>query len=101
MSWELFSYQGERSMIKECPVIENNDAVTVVKFGNTDVQFSSIAKDAKTVKVKYDNGKYSIVNHEEETDSIVDESVDATDQAKIDIKKNKKTIKKKLDDVVE
>lgn len=88
-------------MIKECPVIENNDAVTVVRFGDTDVQFSSIAKDAKTVKVKYDNGKYSIVDHAEETDPIVDESVEVTEPVKIDVKKNKKTIKKKLDDVVE
>lgn len=84
-------------MIKECPVIENNDAVTVVRFGDTDVQFSSIAKDAKTVKVKYDNGKYSIVD----PDPIVDESVEVTEPVKIDVKKNKKTIKKKLDDVVE
>lgn len=88
-------------MIKECPVIENNDAVTVVRFGDTDVQFSSIAKDAKTVKVKYDNGKYSIVNHAEETDSIVDESVEVAEPVKVGNKKNKKTIKKKFDEVVE
>ena len=53
-------------MIKECPVILNNDVVTVVKFGDTEIQFSSIMKDVKTVKVKYENGKYSIVNHAEE-----------------------------------
>lgn len=58
-------------MIKECPVITRNDAVAVVRFGDTDIQFSSIARDAKTVKVKYDNGKYSIVDHAEETNTAI------------------------------
>ena len=39
-------------MIKECPVIKNNSAITVVKFGDTEVQFSSIMKDAKSFLLK-------------------------------------------------
>ena len=48
-------------MIKECPVILNNDSVSVVKFGNTEIQFPAIGKEAKTVKVECEDGKYSIV----------------------------------------
>ena len=48
-------------MIKECPVIFNNDSVSVVKFGDTEIQFPAIGKEAKTVKVEYEDGKYSIV----------------------------------------
>ena len=88
-------------MIKECKVILNNDAITVVRFDDTDVQFSSIAKDTKTVNVKYDNGKYSIVDHAEETDPIVAEPSEVTEPIKINPRKHKKTINKKLDDVVE
>ena len=89
-------------MIKECPVIENNDAVTVVRFDGNDIQFPSVGQEgAKTLNVKFENGKYSIVDHAEETDPIVDESVEVAEPVRIDVKKNKKTIKKKLDDVVE
>lgn len=53
-------------MIKECPVILNNTAVTVVKFDNIEIQFPSIHKNAEKVFVKYDNGKYAIVENFEE-----------------------------------
>ena len=33
-------------MTKQCPVILNNKAVTVVKFDNIEIQFPSIHKDA-------------------------------------------------------
>ena len=48
-------------MIKECPVILNNSSVSVVKFDNTEIQFPPVGKNTKSVKVKYENGKYSIV----------------------------------------
>ena len=52
--------------------------------------------------IKYENGKYSIVDHaESKVENAVDESVEVAEPVKIDVKKNKKTIKKKLDDVVE
>lgn len=61
-------------MIKECPVIINNECVTVVKYDGIDIQFPSVGKDAKSVFVtKYSNGSYHI------TDSIEAETVDATD----------------------
>jgi len=50
-------------MTKECEVILNNKAVTVVKFDGKEIQFPSIHRNAKTVFVKFDNGSYSIVNN--------------------------------------
>ena len=86
-------------MVKECPVIINNDAVTVVRFDGNDIQFPSVGQlDVKTMNVKFENGIYSIVNNaESKVENTVDESVKVAEQ----VKKNKKTIKKKLDDVVE
>lgn len=62
-------------MTKECEVILNNGAVTVVKFDGKEIQFPSIHKNAKTVSVKVDNGSYSIV------DKTDDESKDSGAQA--------------------
>lgn len=49
-------------MTKVCDVIINNEAVTVVKFDDKEIQFPSIHKDVRAVIVKNDNGKYSIVD---------------------------------------
>ena len=49
-------------MVKECLVKINNDYITVVRYGDIDIQMPSIHKDIKTVFVKYENGKYSIVD---------------------------------------
>lgn len=49
-------------MVKECLVILNNEAVTVVRYDDIDIQLPSIHKDAKTVFVNYENGRYSIVD---------------------------------------
>lgn len=56
-------------MVKECLVILNNEAVTVARYGNTDIQFPSIHRDAKTVFVNYEDGKYSIVDEKYKTES--------------------------------
>lgn len=53
-------------MTKLCPVILNNEAVTVVKFNNIEVQLHSIHKDVKNIYVKYDNDRYAIVENIEE-----------------------------------
>lgn len=53
-------------MTKLCPVILNNEAVTVVKFNNIEVQLPSIHKDVKNIYVKYDNDRYAIVENIEE-----------------------------------
>ena len=88
-------------MIKECPVILNNEAVTVVKFGDVSVQFPSIKKDEKTVFVKYKNEKYSIV------DGIQDETEEAKPETKSIVKKRtskKKTVEEpkiETDDCIE
>lgn len=49
-------------MTKECKVILNNSAVTVVKFGEIEVQLPSIQRDAKKVFVKFENDKYAVVD---------------------------------------
>lgn len=51
-------------MIKECQVILNNESVSVVKFGDTEVQLPPIGKDVKTVKIECEDGRYSIVKDE-------------------------------------
>ena len=49
-------------MIKQCNVILNNELVTVVRFGETNVQLPAIGKDAKSIYVCYENGKYFVVD---------------------------------------
>ena len=49
-------------MTKECTVLLNNSAVTVVKFGDVEVQLPSIQRDAKKVFVKFENDRYAVVD---------------------------------------
>ena len=49
-------------MTKECTVLLNNSAVTVVKFGEVEVQLPSIRRDAKKVFVKFENDRYAVVD---------------------------------------
>lgn len=58
-------------MIKECIVKINNEYVTVVQYGDVDIQFPSIHKKVKTVFVSYENGIYSIVNKETKFKSAI------------------------------
>lgn len=74
-------------MIKKCPVILNNKAVTVVKFGDVSVQLPSIKKDVKTVFLKYENERYSIV------DGMPEEPDESKPEVKSTVKK--RTTKKK------
>ena len=81
-------------MIKECPVILNNDAVTVVRFDGIDIQFPCIGKNIKTLNVKFENGKYTIVNNNE-----IKQDYDIKKPIKIKaVRKNKKAIKNESDD---
>lgn len=57
-------------MVKECLVKLNNDAVTVVRFGDIDIQFPSIHKNVKTVFVNYEDGKYSIVDRNFKSNNV-------------------------------
>lgn len=82
-------------MIKECPVTVNNDDVTVAKFDEISVQFPSIHREAKTVFVSYENGRYKIVDKpsEEPAEAPIEESTKpATKVAKP--KKTTKSVKK-------
>lgn len=49
-------------MVKDCRVILNNEAVTVVRFDNIDIQFPSIHKESKYVRVLFKDGKYKVVD---------------------------------------
>lgn len=49
-------------MTKECKVILNNSAVTVVKFGEIEVQLPPIQRNAKKVFVKFENDRYAVVD---------------------------------------
>ena len=40
-------------MVKECLVKINNEAITIVRYGDTDIQFASIHKDVNKVFVNY------------------------------------------------
>ena len=72
-------------MIKECRVIMTNDVVSVIRFGDIDVQLPSIHSDEKTVRVIFEKGRYRIVD-----DSCVDADVKKTQKIK-HVKNEKKT----------
>lgn len=59
-------------MIRKCPVLLNNDHVTVVCFDGIDVQFPAIGVDEKYVNVSYENGIYEIVAEAAEPTEIVE-----------------------------
>lgn len=78
-------------MIKDCKVILNNEAVTVVRFGDIDIQFPAIHSNEKTVRVLYKSGKYSIVN------SDYEETARATTRSSKRKWENKKTTDEKIE----
>lgn len=49
-------------MVKECIVKLNNDVVTVVAYGDIDVQLPAIHREAKTLFVNCEDGKYTVVD---------------------------------------
>lgn len=49
-------------MVKECIVKLNNEVVTVVAYGDIDVQLPAIHREAKTLFVNCENGKYTVVD---------------------------------------
>lgn len=48
-------------MVKNCPVIKNNAAITVFTFDGSPVQIPSIGYKADVIKVKFEDGKYTVV----------------------------------------
>lgn len=82
------------NMIKECPVIINNKALSVVNFDGIDIQFPPIGRNVKTLNVKFEDGKYTIVKDAEKEEKKVEPVVVEEQEAEVE-KKPKKTIKKK------
>lgn len=51
-------------MIKECKILKANEYMTLVKYGDVDVQLPSVHTKEQTVIVSYENGKYFVVDNE-------------------------------------
>lgn len=90
-------------MIKECPVIMNNEAVSVVSFDGIDIQFSCLGKNIKKVNVKFEDGKYSIVKDEVIVSKSIEKVAETVNREKpVEVeKKQKKTTRKKRETVGE
>ena len=74
-------------MVKECPVIINNECVTVVRYDGIDIQLPSIGKDAKSVLIiKHGNGSYQITDSAEPVDAIDNGEQSESQQAEISVK---------------
>lgn len=58
-------------MIKECIVKLNNEAVTVVSYGDVDVQLPAIRREAKKLFVNCENGKYTVVDKDYKPDGAM------------------------------
>lgn len=79
-------------MIKSCRVMLNNECVTVVDFEGIDVQLPAIGRKANQIKVKYQDGKYTVVpdDYTEAVEEIKEVTVEET-KPKPKRKKAKKT----------
>ena len=64
-------------MVKECPVIINNDYCTVVKYDDFYIQFPAVKKNVNTLKVEYKKGWYYIVEENTQPkETIVEETAE-------------------------
>ncbi len=48
-------------MVLECKVLMNNEAITVIRYGDINVQIPAIGRKAEYVKVK-DDGTFTVVD---------------------------------------
>lgn len=79
-------------MVKECPVIMNNDLVTVVRYDGIDIQLPSVGKDAKSVLIiKHSNGSYQIVDSAEPVDADGDGEQSESEQLNTTVKSKKQS----------
>ena len=88
-------------MVKECPVIINNECVTVVRYDGIDIQFQSVGKDVKTVFVNKDgDGSYHIADGigTEAVDAETPDEAEKPDRVK---KQSKRHFEKKSTDCIE
>ena len=69
-------------MIKDCEVVLNNSAVTVIRDGAHDIQLPSIKREAVKIRVLIDNGKYTVVDDDyTEQSNIVEKPIDKNRKA--------------------
>ena len=57
-------------MIRKCPVLLNNDHVTVVRFDDIDIQFPAMGAITEYVNVLFEDGKYTVVEDIKVVDKI-------------------------------
>ena len=84
-------------MIKECKVLLNNSAVTVVRFDDRDVQLPPIGRKANTVFVRFENGRYEIADGSKAVESNIQEEEKKPEHPKA----RRRTIKKPVEEVKE
>ena len=85
-------------MLKECTVVLNNDAVTVIKDGNELIQIPSIHRKADKVKVLIEGHKYTVVDDNYEIKAIIPEKTAETNVSKNIPKSNRKSKKTTSDE---
>ena len=78
-------------MVKNCSVILNNDAVTVINYDGIEVQIPSIRRSVKSVNVLYKDNKYIVVD-----DDYKEEKPEKKEKAR-----KKKTTKESAEQVEE
>ena len=88
-------------MIKECKVLLNNSAVTVVRFGDRDVQLPPIGRKANTVFVRFENGRYEIADGSKAVESAVESNIQEEEKKPEQPKVRRRMIKKPVVEVEE
>lgn len=79
-------------MVQKCRVLLNNRAVTVIRFGETEVQLPSISRDAEYVNVQYADGRYTVVPDDYKEEPIEEKQVPVKKK-----KAEKKTTKEEVE----
>ena len=79
-------------MVKQCPVLLNNRAVTVFRFDDIEVQAPAIKREARFVMVKFDGAHYTVVADDYVEQPIVNEHITAKKK-----KAEKKTTKEEVE----
>lgn len=82
-------------MVKNCRVLVNNEAVTVIEYEGKQVQIPSIHRDANTVNVIVKNGRHIVIDDDYKEEIPQETSDISTEIAEENYgnskKKNKKT----------
>ena len=85
-------------MVKRCQVVLNNDAVTVFRLDDIDIQVPAIKRKAEYVNVLYSDGRYVVVDddYKEESKSIsspshTEQSTSTYKEVRTNRRRNKKT----------